>query len=44
MVTVLAVLLRRFRFEPAREGSVGMIPTITIRPKGGLPMRVRARE
>jgi cytochrome P450 len=43
MVTVLAVLLSRFRFSRTTEGKIGVTPTITIRPKGGVPMRVTAR-
>ncbi len=44
MVAILAVLLRRHRFVRATDGPIGMIPTITIRPKGGLPMRAIRRR
>jgi cytochrome P450 len=44
MVTILAVLLSGRRFERATDGPIGMIPTITIRPRGGLPMRVLGRR
>ncbi len=44
MVTILAVLLSRCRFERAERGPIGMIPTITIRPRGGLPMRAHERR
>lgn len=39
---VLAMLLPRFRFELVR-GIPRLLPSVTIRPKGGLPARVYAR-
>jgi cytochrome P450 len=40
---VLATLARRFRLERVSEGEVELLPSITLRPKHGLPMRLRAR-
>jgi cytochrome P450 len=37
---VLACLLRRFRFRMAKPGPVGMRPLVTLRPAGGMPMKV----
>jgi cytochrome P450 len=39
----LATLAQRFRLERTTEGEVELLPSITLRPKGGLPMRLRAR-
>jgi cytochrome P450 len=44
MTLILATVASRFRLEPAYEGEVKAQPTITIRPVGGLPMRVVARS
>jgi cytochrome P450 len=41
---VLAVLAQRFRLERVSEGEVELLPSITLRPKHGMPMRLRARE
>lgn len=43
MQLMLATVLRRYRLEPAYARMPRMIPTITIRPDGGLPMIVRPR-
>lgn len=42
-VIVLAALLRRLRFEHAGEAAPMPVQRITLRPDGGMPMRVRAR-
>ena len=44
MVTrlVLATVLQRFRFEAAPGPAPELIPAVTLRPKGGLPMTLRA--
>ena len=39
----LAALYRRVRFEPVSPGSVTPEPGIVLRPRGGLPLRVRKR-
>lgn len=41
-VLILGALLRRFRFEWT-EQTVGLVPSVTLRPKAGLRLRVRAR-
>jgi cytochrome P450 len=40
----LAHLAQNYRFEPAREAPVEMEALITLRPRHGLPMYVRARR
>jgi cytochrome P450 len=43
---VLATLARRFRFDlagPAARGAIEAEPLVTLRPKGGLPVRVQRR-
>ncbi|HLL05122.1 MAG TPA: cytochrome P450 [Myxococcaceae bacterium] len=44
MVTrlVLATVLQRFRFEAEPGPAPELIPAVTLRPKGGLPMTLRA--
>jgi cytochrome P450 len=42
-VLLLARLARRWRFEAAGGGEIGLQPAITLRPRGGMPMTVRAR-
>jgi cytochrome P450 len=42
-VLVLASLASRYRFEPASSTPVVAAPLVTIRPRGGLPMRVVRR-
>jgi cytochrome P450 len=44
MTLILATIVSRYRLEPAYEGDVKAQPTITIRPVGGLPMRVSSRR
>lgn len=44
MMMILATVVSRWRLEPAYEGLARAVPTITIRPAGGLPMRVVARS
>ncbi len=41
-VLLLAAIARRRRFEPAPRAGVGLQPAITLRPRGGMPMRVLA--
>ncbi len=40
-VLMLAVMARRWRFEPAADSNVAINPTVTLRPKHGLKMIVR---
>lgn len=40
---VLATLARRFRLERLTQGEVELLPSITLRPRHGLPMRLHAR-
>jgi cytochrome P450 len=42
-VLVLAALLSRFRFELARDPAVELQASITLRPKGGMPMTLKPR-
>ena len=42
-VLVLATLMRRFRFEAAPGGKLELKPSITLRPRHGLPMWVTPR-
>lgn len=43
---LLAMYARRFRFDPLSAGTPPLEPLVTLRPKGGMPMRVvlRSRE
>jgi cytochrome P450 len=41
MVLVLATMARHYTFESVRD--VAIAPSVTLRPKGGLPLRVTAR-
>jgi cytochrome P450 len=41
---VLATLARRFRFERVPDDRVELLPSITLRPKHGVRVRLRARE
>lgn len=41
---LLATLARRLRFELAPDARIEMDPLITLRPRGGLPMRAVARR
>jgi cytochrome P450 len=40
---LLATLARRARFEATSDAPVSAEPLVTLRPKGGLPMRARVR-
>lgn len=40
---VLATLARRLRFDLVSKAEAGTDPLVTLRPKGGLPVRVTAR-
>jgi cytochrome P450 len=42
-VLVLAVIARRWRLRPVPGHRLELQPQITLRPRGGLPMRVEAR-
>jgi cytochrome P450 len=42
-VLVLARIARRWRFEADANAEVGLQPAITLRPRGGMPMRAVAR-
>jgi cytochrome P450 len=42
-VLVLATLAQRVRFERISRASIATQPAITLRPKGGLPLRVKLR-
>lgn len=41
---VLATLLQRARFESAAPGAIEPEPSATLRPRGGIPMRVHLRS
>jgi cytochrome P450 len=43
-VLILATVLRRYRLEPVPNYQLELLPSITIRPKDGLPMQVRQRQ
>jgi cytochrome P450 len=43
VLTALAILLPRFRFEALRPQEVEPLATITLRPGKGMPMRIRRR-
>jgi cytochrome P450 len=42
-VLLLARVARSWRFEAALDAEVGLQPAITLRPRGGMPMRAVAR-
>lgn len=44
MVVVLAALAPRVRLRPAAEGPVRPRLSVTLRPDGGLPMRIERRR
>jgi cytochrome P450 len=41
---VLASLLKRLRFDVLTDAPVELEPLVTLRPKGGVKMRVTVRE
>ncbi len=43
MQIIIAQLIRRFRFRIARK-KVGLVPLVTLRPKGGMWVRVEERK
>ncbi len=43
-VLVLATVVQRARFERVSRAAVEPQPAITLRPKNGIPLRVRLRE
>jgi cytochrome P450 len=42
-VLLLATIVQRWRLEPVSAGPIGTQPMLTLRPKGGVQMRVVAR-
>lgn len=42
-VLVLVTIARRFRLTPERTGPLSLLPSVTLRPKHGLPMVCKAR-
>ena len=43
-VLVVAAVVQRFELTPMPDHEVRLDPLVTIRPKGGLPMRIRRRS
>ena len=43
-VLVLATIMQRWTFSLAPGHTVEMEPLITLRPKGGMPLRIQQRE
>jgi cytochrome P450 len=43
IAAVLPALLRRYRFELVGRAEVGVDPQINLRPRGGMPLQMRAR-
>jgi cytochrome P450 len=43
-VLLLATIAQRFRLEPASDAPVIPFPTITLRPTGGVAVRVAERS
>ncbi|MEC9071226.1 MAG: cytochrome P450, partial [Myxococcota bacterium] len=41
MQLVVATLIQRVQLEPAWTGPIGEEPLVTLRPEGGVPMRIR---
>jgi len=41
---VLATIAQRFAPRSLQEGALDLVPTVTLRPRGGLPMRLRRRR
>ena len=41
---VLATLAQHFRLERLSEAPVKLLPSITLRPRHGVPLRLRARQ
>jgi hypothetical protein len=42
-VLLLVTIARRFRIEPVSTSAIEVLPTVTLRPKHGLPAVVRRR-
>jgi cytochrome P450 len=40
----LAGAVQRFRFEPTPETAVHLFPSVTLRPRGGVRLRLVERE
>jgi cytochrome P450 len=40
---VLAAAVQKFRFEPTPETQVRLFPSVTLRPRGGLRLRIHDR-
>jgi cytochrome P450 len=43
IVSILAMVLSRFRFQVEPGRKISLRPTITLRPKHGIPLRIRPR-
>ena len=43
-ILLLASIARRYRLERGSEGTLHLSPSITLRPKHGVPMWVRERD
>jgi cytochrome P450 len=43
LVLVLATLCQRIQVEPVPGFELELLPLVTLRPSGGLPLRVRRR-
>jgi len=42
-VLVIATLAQKWRFDLKPGHQIGLNPSVTLRPKGGMPMIARAR-
>jgi cytochrome P450 len=42
-LTILAIWLARWRFQPLPDRDVRVSGMVTLRPKGGLPLRIEHR-
>ncbi|MDB4946756.1 MAG: cytochrome [Labilithrix sp.] len=42
-VLVLVTIARRFSFEPTTDAPLALLPSVTLRPKNGIHLRLRAR-
>jgi hypothetical protein len=43
-VLILATLARRFRFERTSDAEIVPFPSITLRPEGGVPLKLVRRQ
>jgi cytochrome P450 len=44
MAMVVAMVLQRYALRLATPGPVEILPLLSLRPRGGMPMRVQARS